>query len=187
MILIKTNNPVYDKNLTALFTADFPAPDAQAVVLHLPQNEIDSFFQTPPDVPVVVLGASHPEADAELTLPLNAADLKNTVRRLIDKHQNTPSFETPAFIFTGTTRRLTAKSTQQTIRLTEKETALLVYLYQQSPRLVSKEELLQQVWGYHPNSETHTVETHIYALRQKIGPEANALIQSSVEGYTLLL
>lgn len=57
-----------------------------------------------------------------------------------------------------------------TIRLTEKETGLLEYLAQ-SGNPVGREELLAGVWGYDARIDTHTLETHIYQLRRKIGNE----------------
>ena len=186
MIEIKTNNATYQKNLEKLLQNHFSAPQIEAFLLLLPAKEIDSFLKNPPDVPVIVLNGTHPESTLELSLPITATRLIDTIRQTIEKNKNTPAFETPDFIFTGATRQLIHKKSNQSFRLTEKETALLVYLYQQSPQLVSKEELLTEVWSYHPQTETHTVETHIYALRQKIGPAANALIQSSNEGYCLI-
>src|SRR5262249_29871007 len=53
------------------------------------------------------------------------------------------------------------------VRLTEKETAILRYLYRAGQRPVSRETLLQEVWGYNSGVTTHTLETHIYRLRQK--------------------
>ncbi len=53
------------------------------------------------------------------------------------------------------------------IQLTEKEMAILLYLRDKNA-LVPKEDLLDQVWGYVEGIETHTIETHIYRLRQKI-------------------
>jgi DNA-binding response OmpR family regulator len=56
------------------------------------------------------------------------------------------------------------------IRLTEKETGLLEYLAQ-SPNSVGREELLANVWGYDARIDTHTLETHVYQLRRKLGNE----------------
>ena len=58
------------------------------------------------------------------------------------------------------------------VRLTEKETAILRYLYRAGQRPVSRETLLQEVWGYNSGVTTHTLETHIYRLRQKIEKDA---------------
>lgn len=70
------------------------------------------------------------------------------------------------------------------ISLTEKEVALLQYLYEANGKKVGKGELLQHIWGYGEGVDTHTVETHIYRLRQKTeGKEA--LIITSDNGYYL--
>src|SRR5205809_7279327 len=54
------------------------------------------------------------------------------------------------------------------MRLTDKETGILRYLYRAGQRPVSRETLLQEVWGYNSEVTTHTLETHIYRLRQKV-------------------
>ncbi len=53
------------------------------------------------------------------------------------------------------------------IRLTEKETAVLKFLYR-SDTAVNRQMLMHEVWGYNSAVTTHTLETHIYRLRQKI-------------------
>ncbi len=71
----------------------------------------------------------------------------------------------------------------EVIKLTEKEVAILKYLYRNRSRIVSKNELLQEVWGYAPDVTTHTIETHIYRLRQKVEHEnADAQLIVTVEG-----
>jgi DNA-binding response OmpR family regulator len=73
------------------------------------------------------------------------------------------------------------------IQLTEKETNILKFL-QRAGDTVSREVLLQEVWGYNPSVTTHTLETHIYRLRQKIerdNAQAKILITES-GGYRLL-
>lgn len=73
------------------------------------------------------------------------------------------------------------------IRLTEKETNILKYLYRAGEKAVSREELLAEVWGYNAGVTTHTLETHVYRLRQKIEPDpANArLLLTEAGGYKL--
>jgi DNA-binding response OmpR family regulator len=73
------------------------------------------------------------------------------------------------------------------IRLTEKETNILKYLYRAGEKAVSREELLAEVWGYNAGVTTHTLETHVYRLRQKIEPDpANArLLLTEQGGYKL--
>lgn len=75
------------------------------------------------------------------------------------------------------------------IRLTEKETNILKYLYRAGGKPVSREELLHEVWGYNSGVTTHTLETHVYRLRQKIEPEKGvaALLVTEPGGYRLEL
>ncbi|MFG1425477.1 response regulator transcription factor [Roseixanthobacter glucoisosaccharinicivorans] len=74
------------------------------------------------------------------------------------------------------------------IRLTEKETAILRYLYRAGKSPVARETLLQEVWGYNSGVTTHTLETHIYRLRQKIEPDPSAptLLATQAGGYKLV-
>ena len=74
------------------------------------------------------------------------------------------------------------------IRLTEKETNILKYLYRAGEKAVSREELLAEVWGYNAGVTTHTLETHVYRLRQKIEHDpANArILVTEPGGYRLV-
>lgn len=74
----------------------------------------------------------------------------------------------------------------ETIELTEKEVSLLVHL-SQAKAPVSRASLLRDVWRYASDAETHTVETHIHRLRQKIenNPEEPVFLLTTKEGYTL--
>src|SRR6201982_1353749 len=74
------------------------------------------------------------------------------------------------------------------VRLTEKETAILRYLYRAGQRPVSREILLQEVWGYNSGVTTHTLETHIYRLRQKVERDASApaILVTEGGGYKLI-
>src|SRR5262245_32977084 len=73
------------------------------------------------------------------------------------------------------------------VRLTEKETAILKYLYRAGEKVVSRDTLLHEVWGYNAGVTTHTLETHIYRLRQKIEKDtANAeILVTESGGYKL--
>ena len=75
------------------------------------------------------------------------------------------------------------------LRLTEKETSILRYLYRAGERPASRERLLQEVWGYNSGVTTHTLETHIYRLRQKIEKDAAApaILVTAAGGYKLAL
>jgi DNA-binding response OmpR family regulator len=74
------------------------------------------------------------------------------------------------------------------VRLTEKETNILKFLYRSGANVVPRDTLLHEVWGYNAGVTTHTLETHIYRLRQKIEPDpANArILVTEPGGYRLV-
>lgn len=74
------------------------------------------------------------------------------------------------------------------VRLTDKETSILKYLYRQGPKTITREVLLKEVWGYNNRVTTHTLETHIYRLRQKIerDPSNARLLVTEEGGYRLV-
>ena len=72
------------------------------------------------------------------------------------------------------------------LRLTDKEANILRYLFRAGARAISREELLAEVWGYNAGVTTHTLETHVYRLRQKIEqPEHPPLLITEAGGYRL--
>jgi DNA-binding response OmpR family regulator len=79
------------------------------------------------------------------------------------------------------------RQTGRTIRLTEKEHHILKRLIAANGGTVTRRALLDTVWGYNEQVETHTLETHIYRLRQKIeaDPSAPTLLLTSAQGYAL--
>ncbi|MBX3427984.1 MAG: response regulator transcription factor [Hyphomonadaceae bacterium] len=83
--------------------------------------------------------------------------------------------------------RLLIDPAQKKVRLTDKEASILRYLYRSGEKPVGREELLREVWGYNANVTTHTLETHIYRLRQKIEPDAQSpkLLITETGGYRL--
>ena len=75
------------------------------------------------------------------------------------------------------------------VRLTEKETNILKFLYRAGGRTVERDVLLREVWGYNAGVTTHTLETHIYRLRQKIeaDPSAASILLTDSGGYRLAM
>ena len=76
---------------------------------------------------------------------------------------------------------------QADIELTEKEVGILKCLLSSGEEIVDKDEILKQVWNYNPGVTTHTLETHIYRLRQKleISPSTPRVIVSAGGGFKL--
>ena len=83
--------------------------------------------------------------------------------------------------------KLLIESGKKRIRLTNKEVEILRFLHQTGNRIVSRQTLLDEVWGYNKGATTHTLETHIYRLRQKIeaDPTACRLLITMPGGYQL--
>lgn len=91
------------------------------------------------------------------------------------------------YTFRPTSKQLISESGSK-LRLTEKETAILKFLYRANSQVVARDILLKEVWGYSAQVTTHTLETHIYRLRQKIEKDpANAtLLLTDAGGYRLV-
>ena len=78
--------------------------------------------------------------------------------------------------------------TNKKVRLTDKETSIIKYLFLAGERVVSRDVLLDEVWGYNAGVTTHTLETHVYRLRQKIerDPSNAVLLVTEPNGYRLV-
>ncbi|MBT5432700.1 MAG: winged helix-turn-helix domain-containing protein, partial [Rhodospirillaceae bacterium] len=91
------------------------------------------------------------------------------------------------YTFRPSAKLLIHDETSQKVRLTEKEAAILKFLYRAGNKAIGREVLLDQVWGYNAGVATHTLETHIYRLRQKIedDPSNSRLLLTEPGGYRL--
>jgi len=92
------------------------------------------------------------------------------------------------YTFQPGAKLMTDPARRKQVRLTEKETAILRYLYHAGDRPIGRATLLGEVWGYNAGVTTHTLETHVYRLRQKIERDpANAeILVTEPGGYRLL-
>jgi DNA-binding response OmpR family regulator len=150
-------------------------------------------------MPVVMLTGSDAESDVIRGLDAGANDyiakpfrLGELLARLRAQLRIFENSEDAVFTIGPYTFRPSAKLLQdpqknRRIRLTEKEAAILKFLYRAGDRAVARQVLLNEVWGYNAAVTTHTLETHIYRLRQKIEPDpANArLLVTEGGGYRL--
>ena len=91
------------------------------------------------------------------------------------------------YTFRPTAKLLIRTDTKQRIRLTSKEVDILKFFYRRANRIVSRQVLMDEVWGYNAGVTSHTAETHIYRLRQKIetDPTHCRLLVSAPGGYRL--
>lgn len=97
------------------------------------------------------------------------------------------TFAIGPYLFRPSSRMLVEKGSNRKLPLTDKETAILKYLCRAGNRPVARRVLLEDVWGYNSAVTTHTLETHIYRLRQKIEPDPGAarMLVTEAAGYRL--
>jgi DNA-binding response OmpR family regulator len=149
--------------------------------------------------PVIMLTGHNTDSDTILGLesgandyvakPFRFAVLLARIRAQLRQHEASEDavFAIGPYTFRPSSKLLT-NSKGGKIRLTEKETAILRYLYRAGQRPVSREMLLQEVWGYNSGVTTHTLETHVYRLRQKVEKDAAnpAILVTDAGGYKLV-
>ena len=128
-------------------------------------------------------------ANDYVTKPFRFAVLLARIRALLRQHEASEDavFTVGPYTFRPGSKLLLNPEGKK-IRLTEKETSILRYLYRNGQRPVMRETLLQEVWGYNSGVTTHTLETHIYRLRQKIERDAAApaILVTETNGYKLV-
>jgi len=150
-------------------------------------------------MPIIMLTAADTDADTILGLESGANDyvvkpfrlgvLLARMRAQLRQHEQSEDavFAIGPYTFRPSAKLLVEPESNRKIRLTEKETAILKYLYRAGDKVVAREVLLDEVWGYNAGVATHTLETHIYRLRQKIerDPSDAVLLLTEPGGYRL--
>lgn len=149
--------------------------------------------------PILMLTGHDSDADTILGLDAGANDyvtkpfkfpvLLARIRAQLRQHEQSENavFQLGDYQFKPAQKML-VDAKDRKIRLTEKETNILKFLYRAPDGLAPREVLLHEVWGYNAGVTTHTLETHIYRLRQKIEPDpSNArLLVTESGGYRLV-
>lgn len=123
----------------------------------------------------------------DIARPLRFDELRQRLATLLSRRDEETEFTVGPYICIPIERVLLNDEGEEKARLTEKEVTLLRTLREASPGGVSRATLLDRVWGYRDDLDTHTLETHIYRLRQKIeaDPEAPLLLLTLESGYAL--
>jgi DNA-binding response OmpR family regulator len=149
--------------------------------------------------PIIMLTGSAEETDIVRGLDSGANDyiakpfrLNELLARLRAQLRSFESSEDAVFTigpytFRPAVKQLVEPARNKRIRLTDKETAILKFLYRAAGKAVSRQVLLNEVWGYNAAVTTHTLETHVYRLRQKIEPDPtiSRLLVTEGGGYRL--
>jgi DNA-binding response OmpR family regulator len=149
--------------------------------------------------PIIVLTGQDTDSDTILgleagandyvTKPFRFAVLLARIRAQLRQHEQSEdaTFAVGPYTFKPS-QKLLVDQRGGKLRLTEKEAAIIKYLYRAGQKVVTRDILLEEVWGYNSGVTTHTLETHVYRLRQKIErdpPNAEILVTES-GGYKLV-
>ena len=152
------------------------------------------------NAPIIMLTGADTEADTILGLDSGANDyvtkpfklgvLLARIRAQLRQHERSEDviFNIGPYSFRPSAKMLIGpENGDRKIRLTEKETAILKYLFRAGEKVIGRDVLLNEVWGYNSGVTTHTLETHVYRLRQKIerDPSNAELLLTEPGGYRL--
>jgi DNA-binding response OmpR family regulator len=184
-----TKQQVFD---TILLDVGLPDMDGRELCRLMRRNGVRT--------PILMLTAADTDADQILGLDAGANDyiakpfrlsvLLARLRAQLRQHEASDDavFKVGPYTFRPSVKMLVEANGRRKIRLTEKETAILKYLYRAGDRAIARETLLGEVWGYNAAVTTHTLETHVYRLRQKIEKEpSNAqILVTEPGGYRLV-
>ncbi|MBD9374702.1 response regulator transcription factor [Rhizobium sp. ARZ01] len=128
-------------------------------------------------------------ANDYVTKPFRFAVLLARIRAQLRQHESSEdaTFTVGPYTFKPGQKLLTMDNGQK-IRLTEKEAAIIRYLYRADQKVVTRDVLLEEVWGYNSGVTTHTLETHVYRLRQKIerDPSNAEILVTENGGYKIV-
>jgi len=150
--------------------------------------------------PIIMLTGADSEADTILGLDSGANDyitkpfrlgiLLARIRAQLRQHERSEDaiFRLGPYTFRPSAKMLLDPASNRKIRLTEKETQILKYLYRAGETVIGRDELLNEVWGYNSGVTTHTLETHVYRLRQKLekDPSNARILVTEPGGYRLV-
>jgi DNA-binding response OmpR family regulator len=127
-------------------------------------------------------------ANDYVTKPFKYAVLLARIRAQLRQHEQSEeaTFALGPYTFRPA-QKVLVDAKDKKIRLTEKETNILKYLHRAKSAVIARDVLLHEVWGYNAGVTTHTLETHIYRLRQKIeaDPSNARLLVTESGGYKL--
>ena len=189
-IAIETaKNQYYDM---ILLDVGLPDMDGREVCRFMRRNGVKS--------PIIMLTGADTDADTILGLDAGANDyvtkpfrigvLMARLRAHVREHEQSEYavFQIGPYSFRPAAKLMLDTENDKKVRLTDKETAIIKFLYLAGERVVGRDVLLGEVWGYNAGVTTHTLETHVYRLRQKIerDPSNAVLLVTEPNGYRLV-
>jgi DNA-binding response OmpR family regulator len=187
----------------ALATAESEQPDLVLMDVGLPDMDgreaVRLLREKGFTAPIIMLTGHDSDSDTVqgldagandyVTKPFRFSVLLARMRAHLRQHEasDDAQFQIGQYAFQPSSKHLINEKGSK-LRLTEKETAILRFLYRAGRAVVTRDVLLREVWGYNSNVSTHTLETHIYRLRQKIerDPTKAQLLITEAGGYKLM-
>lgn len=138
-------------------------------------------------LPAIILGNRAGLADDALVLPIpvTLSDVLEAIETMVNANVGLDTPRALAGWFLDPARLILRTPDETSVALTETEARLLACLFDAKGENVTRDVLLQRVWGYRPGLDTHTPETHIYRLRRKIeiDPASPSVILTTADGY----
>lgn len=175
---------------TEILSAD-SAQNADLLLIDGESGETASCAGRNAEIPVVLFSSEcelSDYADVVIKKPFALSGFLQALRNktLLPKVRRKECLNFKEYSLYPVKKEIVSSKSGKTTKLTEKEVDILKYLYQNLPAAASKEDLLENVWEYSAGVTTHTIETHIYRLRQKVEQDGGSqLILTENCGYRL--
>jgi len=166
---------------TALVLLEVPVPDAA-------ETACSALRGKGVRAPIILLGDTQNEmVEDSVPKPFRFSTLMRAIRAQLRQSEKSDDGVKLGAVEFWPSEKTLVDGLGERVRLTEKETAMLKYLLRSRGNMVGREELLAQVWGYNSGVTTHTLETHVYRLRQKLGQDENGeeILVTEAGGYRL--
>jgi DNA-binding response OmpR family regulator len=187
---VAINQAKADRIDLAIMEVGLPDMDGREAVKIMRRNDFRS--------PIIMLTGQASEADTVLGLEAGANDyvvkpfkfpvLLARIRAQLRQYEAREDaiFQIGPYTFRAGAKLLISDKGSK-LKLTEKETAILRFLYRAGQNVVGRDVLLAELWGYNTSVTTHTLESHIYRLRQKIEshPSRPRILVTEPNGYRL--
>ena len=195
-VLILSDSDVFKTDLSDQIKHHVPdfeitenSDEADIIVV---DEKIEQLKSIEKNAPVIFLNNNDNDdikAHAIIQKPLLLSNFLDTIKASINIFENSDegNLEFNKYVLYPFRKEILNKRDKSIIKLTEKEVSIIKYLYKNSGKIASKNDLMQEVWEYSADVATHTVETHIYRLRQKVEQDNpdNQIIITSDGGYQL--
>ncbi len=168
------------------------ADSADIIVVDENIKILEDLLQKDLKAPLIFLSSAEESDNSKvynISKPFSLSLFLDNLKASINKFENSAEgvLEFNDYVLYPTRKEILNLRNHETTKLTEKEVSIIKYLYKNKDKIVGKQDLMQEVWGYVADVATHTVETHIYRLRQKVEHDTPSaqLILTSEGGYQL--